>query len=125
MNNQALGQSGEEWACAYLLKKGYVILERNFCNKLGEIDLIAKDGQIICFIEVKTRISNKYGEPFLAVNWFKQRKMIKLALSYLKFRFHTVEIPARFDVISIYLAPSQEASIHHIENAFDLSYISN
>ncbi len=125
MNNKILGNYGEDYTCEYLQNKGYRIIERNFRNKLGEIDLIAKDGKVICFIEVKTRESLQYGAPFEAVHLAKQRKMARVALSYLKYRFNTVDILSRFDVISIYRPPQGQPTIEHIKNAFDLTYLSH
>ena len=125
MNNQSLGKLGEEYTCKYLQDKGYKILERNFRNKLGEIDLIAQEGKVICFIEVKTRKSHKYGAPFEAVHSTKQHKMVRIALSYLKYKFHSVEILSRFDVISINFNPAQQPIITHIVSAFDLTYLSH
>ena len=125
MSTQSLGSYGEERALRYLQEKDYKILEKNFRNKLGEIDLIARDGPTICFIEVKTRKSLHYGAPYEAVSPFKCRKMVQLALSYLKYRFHTVDILSRFDVISIYQPCQGEPIIEHIVNAFDLTYLSH
>ncbi len=124
MRNQSLGQMGEVLACQYLLGKGYMILDKNFRNKLGEIDLVAKDGKTICFIEIKTRRSSEYGEPFLAVNSTKQHKMVQLALSYLKYKFRSTEVLSRFDVISIHFK-QEEPILNHLVNAFDLSYLSH
>jgi putative endonuclease len=125
MSNQSLGRLGEECAVEYLKNKGYQILDSNFRNKLGEIDLIAKDGKVISFIEVKTRKSNQFGAPFEAVHSTKQYKMVRLALSYLKYKFHSVEILCRFDVISIHFDSSNKPIIQHIQNAFDLTYLSH
>ena len=125
MNNKTLGSYGEEHACKYLQNKGYTILERNFRNKLGEIDLIAQDAKVTCFIEVKTRKSLHYGAPFEAVHSTKQHKMVQMALSYLKYRFRTIDVLSRFDVISIYRTPQDQFIVEHIINAFDLSYLSH
>ncbi|MEI7999126.1 MAG: YraN family protein [Candidatus Omnitrophota bacterium] len=125
MNNRLLGSYGEEHAKEYLLAKGYKILERNFRNKLGEIDLIVKDGSMVCFIEVKTRISLHYGAPFESVNSTKQLKIVQVALSYLKLKYHTTDVLSRFDVVSIYRNPKGKPIIEHIVNAFDLTYLSH
>ncbi len=125
MSTKVLGNYGEEYACRYLQDKGYKILERNFRNKLGEIDLIAQDAQTICFIEVKTRKSLHCGQPYESVHPYKQRKMAKVALSYLKYRYRTVEILSRFDVISIYYPAEGAPKVEHIVNAFDLTYLSH
>ena len=125
MNNKILGQLGEDITSKYLQERGYKILERNFRNKLGEIDLIAQDGKMICFIEVKTRKSLTYGAPFEAVHSTKQVKMVRMALSYLKYKFRTIDVLSRFDVISIYQAPQGSPIVEHIINAFDLTYLSH
>jgi putative endonuclease len=123
--NKELGQYGEEYTCRYLQNKGYQILEKNFRNKIGEIDLIAKDGKIICFIEVKTRKTLQYGAPFEAVHSTKQHKMVQMALSYLKYKFRTIDVSCRFDVISIYQPSQEQPIVEHLINAFDLSYLSH
>lgn len=106
-----LGKEGEEIAIDYLLSKGYKILEKNFRTSFGEIDIIAKHGDYIVVIEVKTRMSDRFGEPQLSVNRKKQEKLKKLALFYLT-RLGK-DHPVRFDVIAI-----KNSKIEHIENAF-------
>ena len=116
-----LGQWGEGRAAEFLITKGHKILERNYKNKLGEIDLVVSDGKIICFVEVKARRSLAYGQPFESVTRHKQIKISRVALSYLKHRFWTVDIHARFDVVSIVKDNSGQVRIEHIPNAFDLT----
>jgi len=99
-NNKALGKKGEEIALNFLKRKGYKILERNFKNKLGEIDIIARDNRVLCFVEVKTRTSFKFGYPQEAITPTKQRQLNKVALSYLK-QYNLLSKPARFDVVSV------------------------
>jgi len=122
MSNKSLGAYGESLARQYLKDQGYRILEENFRNKLGEIDLIAQDGKIVCFIEVKTRQSVDQGQPFEAVNPWKIRKLSQLATYYLKQKFHTLEILSRFDVISILQDKAGSHKIQHIKNAFESAY---
>jgi putative endonuclease len=122
MSNKIVGREGESLACEYLKAQGYKILEQNFHNKLGEIDLIAQDGQIICFVEVKTRRSLNQGQPYEAVNPFKMRKLSLMATSYLKYKYRSLEIPSRFDVISIVQDKTGSPRIQHIKNAFDSMY---
>lgn len=125
MNIKSLGNFGEQEACQYLQGKGYQIVDKNFRNKLGEIDLIAKDRDTLCFIEVKTRKSLSYGAPYESVHLGKRRKMIQVALSYLKFKFHTIDVLSRFDVISIYQDNHGQIRLEHLVNAFDLSFLNN
>jgi len=122
MSNKTLGSYGESLAREYLKSIGYQILEENFRNKLGEIDLIAQDGKMICFVEVKTRQSLEQGQPYEAINYWKIRKLSQMATFYLKHKFHSLEIPSRFDVISIVHDKTSSPSIQHIKNAFDAVY---
>ncbi len=124
MHNKSLGRHGEEMARRYLLDKGYKILEMNFRNRIGEIDLIAQDGRCIIFVEVKTRRSTQQGMPIEAVHYFKRRKIVQVALCYLKYKFHSINILCRFDVICIQEGPHADLEITHIPNAFDLTYLS-
>lgn len=94
-----LGERGEGVAVKFLKDKGYRIIERNYKTGIGEIDIIAFEGDTLVFIEVKTRESLQYGQPFESVNKHKRRKIANVALSYLK-RFE--DLPqCRFDVVSI------------------------
>lgn len=120
-----LGRQGEEEACRYLIQQGYHLIEKNYRNNIGEIDLIMKEGSSLCFIEVKTRTHLYYGAPWEAVHLSKQRKIVLVALSYVKFRFRTVSLPMRFDVVSVYKPLIGEIKIVHLKNAFDLSYLSH
>jgi putative endonuclease len=95
-----LGEKGEGVAVKFLRKKGYKIIAQNFKTRIGEIDIIARDGEMLAFIEVKTRESIEYGQPFEAVNRFKKKKIVNVALLYLK-RLKEIP-PCRFDVVSIY-----------------------
>jgi len=122
MTNKSFGSYGESLAKKYLLSQGYHILEENFRTKIGEIDIIAKDGQTICFIEVKTRKSLQQGQPFEAVHPWKMKKLSQLAFFYLKSKFHSIDIPARFDVVSIVQKPDGISEIQLIKNAFDGIY---
>ena len=121
MDTKSLGRYGEELAVRFLERKGCWLLERNFKNKLGEIDLIVRDGGVICFVEVKTRRSLSCGRPQESVHWHKQRKIIRIALSYLQFKFRSSDVLSRFDIISIYQDPAGQDPIEHIVNAFYIS----
>ena len=78
------GAIAEDFAVSFLSKKGYKILDRNFRSKFGEIDIIALHGNVLVFVEVKSRRSDKFGVPQLAVGAKKQEKLSKIALYYLK-----------------------------------------
>lgn len=112
-NKRQTGTSYEIKAEEYLMQKGYRILERNFRNRSGEIDIIAKDGECFCFIEVKYRTTNDYGNPLEAVNMRKQNQIRKVANYYLMKNKLSEWTPCRFDVIGFL---GEEMT--HIENAF-------
>jgi putative endonuclease len=112
-----LGAKGENIASDYLRKKGYLIVHRNYKTPFGEMDIIAKDGGTIVFVEVKTRTSDSFGAPEEAVHAKKREKIRKIALHYLSRA--KVEAPSRFDVISIMLNDGRK-EIEHIVDAFEV-----
>jgi putative endonuclease len=100
MNKREKGAGGEELAARYLQKLGYKIIERNFTTRMGEIDIVAKDGDCWVFVEVKTRENAFYGLPRESVEKRKQRKYSLLATYYIK-QHKLSGQPARFDVVDI------------------------
>jgi putative endonuclease len=112
-----VGKTGEALAAAYLKKQGYRILARNFRDKLGEIDIIAKEKNVVCFVEVRTRQKARSHEDALAsVDIFKQKKLSRLAMDFLK-KNNFTDGKARFDVVAVSLK-DQEKPILLIKNAF-------
>jgi putative endonuclease len=118
-DNLDFGRSAEEAAARFLKGKGYKILFRNYKTRLGEIDIIAKDKDVFCFIEVKARRSEKFGLPQEAVSGFKIRQISKSALVFLKDK-DLLNKAARFDVVAIGYCDEQP-SIELFKNAFELS----
>jgi putative endonuclease len=116
--NIYLGKSGEDTALNFLKENGYKILVKNYKTKLGEVDIIAYDKNTLCFIEVKTRDSLRFGSPQEAVSHFKQRQISKVALQFLK-RNNLLNKKARFDVVSVVYAEDKPA-FDLIKNAFEL-----
>ncbi len=114
----ATGKTGEELAAALLKDKGYKILARNYKTKLGEIDIIASDRDTFCFVEVKTRHSDRFGLPQEAVPAFQQRQISTAALTYLK-ENNLLDKKARFDVISV-IYSQDNPRLDLIKNAFEL-----
>jgi len=96
-----LGRKGEDISVKFLKKQGYKIMERNYRCSLGEIDIVAKDKNILCFVEVKTRKTKEYGLPEEAIDEHKQKKLAKVALVYLKEK-KIYKQDLRFDVVSVY-----------------------
>jgi putative endonuclease len=115
-HQQKIGQSGEKAAAAFLKQKGYILLEQNYRTKTSEIDIIAKDKDCICFVEVKTRTSLKKGLPRESVHYAKQQKLISGASFYLK-ENKLFDHRVRFDVVEIIITNNKlETTL--IKNAF-------
>ena len=95
-----LGIVGENIACAELLQRGYAILERRYRTRYGEIDIIARDGDVTVFVEVKTRTGNDFGDGAEAVTPWKQRRIAKMAVDFLA-RHRLNDRPCRFDVVAV------------------------
>ena len=114
-DSHELGKRGENLAVEYLIKLGYQILERNWRSGHKEIDIIAMKGDTLVAVEVKTRKSNTFGEPDIAVGVMKQRMLAWAADAYVRYRNLDVEV--RFDVISI-IINEQGEHLEHIEDAF-------
>ena len=110
-----LGKIGEELAVNYLINKGYQILERNWRSGHKEIDIIALDGDTLVAVEVKTRKSNTFGEPDIAVGVMKQKMLIWAADAYVRYR--NLDVDVRFDIISIVFT-DKDKHLEHIEDAF-------
>ena len=117
MNNIEKGKAGEKIAKDYLDKNGYRVIETNYRNRLGEIDIIAFYNDILVFIEVKSRTNINYGYAYEAVNYKKQRKIINTSLVYIKVK-NFDKFQLRYDIIEVYM--TNRLSVNHIENAFCL-----
>ena len=137
VNKRAAGADKEQLAARYLVDNGYTVLERNFRNKTGEIDIIAKKEELFLvskasewkyienvwkkhkeerdteFVEVKYRSNNKYGYAVEAVNYRKKQIIRHVAQFYMATRYKSCDIPCRFDVIGI-----DGETVTHIKNAF-------
>ena len=115
MNRRGFGAEGEQAARDFLARKGAKILEMNYRRPTGEIDIIARQGGRILFVEVKRRSSLRYGRPAEAVNPAKRAHILRTALLYLQ-ENGLEDVAVRFDVIEV--LPGE---IRHIEDAFDAS----
>jgi putative endonuclease len=114
------GQAGESAAEEYLRRKGYRILARNLRSSLGELDLVAEDGQVLVFVEVKARRTDAFGGAIHAVHHRKQEKLIRLAAQYLA-RHHIKDRLCRFDVVLLQGPKAVAPHIEHIQHAFEVS----
>ena len=109
------GKQSEREAKEYLIGKGYDILETNWIKRKKEIDIIAKQNDVLVIVEVKSRKTDFFGEPYLAVNKKKRKHLIEATNAYVKKNDLSYDI--RFDIISI-LQTETSMKINHIENAF-------
>ena len=116
----ALGKTGEDLACHELERRGYAIVARRYRRRGGELDIIARDGGTVVFVEVKTRHDQAFGQAAEAVGFVKRRRMAQLAMEYV-LRHHLTKCPCRFDVVSIHF-DQERPVIEVFKNAFDLSW---
>ena len=116
---RSFGQEGEAAAEQYLRHKGYRIVARNLRSPLGELDLVAEDGRVLVFVEVKARRTGAFGGAIHAVHQRKQEKLIQLAALYLA-RRHINDRLCRFDVVLLQGVGDGPAQIEHIQNAFEV-----
>jgi len=114
-NHIDLGKKGEDIAVAHLEAKGFKILERNWRLGKEEIDIIARDGNFVVIVEVKTRTSNTFAEPEAAVTRSKQRILVRTANAYVNYRRQYGEV--RFDIITVLIREEGE-DVNHIVDAF-------
>lgn len=97
---QFLGKAGEDLACGELSRRGYVILERRYRTKYGEIDIIAREKATLVFVEVKARAGDEYGGGGAAVTPWKQQRIVRMAIDFLS-RRRLLDHPCRFDVVTV------------------------
>ena len=109
-----LGKWGEDLAADYLQRKGYTIIERDWKSGKRDLDIIAQDGNVIVFVEVKTRRNRLYGEPEESVDYHKLQNLQQAISHYLKFKHIRQEI--RFDIISIVGTVETDPDIQHIQD---------
>ena len=115
-----LGDRGENVAARYLRNNGFTIITRNFRCELGEIDIVARDGRTLVFVEVKTR-SYDDPTPEEQVNSNKQHQVTKAAKYYLS-RYGTPQPPSRFDVVAVVWPNGRDPQIRHTQNAFEATF---
>ncbi len=117
------GIDGERAAFFYLRRKGYSVVARRWSagNLPGDIDLVAWDGPMLCFVEVKTRTARDMTPAEVAVDAHKRNILRRLARRYVRQVARETPPQARFDVISVYLVPGKEREVQHFENAFGWS----
>ncbi|MDO5717261.1 MAG: YraN family protein [Tissierellia bacterium] len=116
--NKKTGDIGEDLALEFLEQKGLYVLERNYRNYVGEIDIVAMDEEYLVFIEVKTRLSDRFGMPNEAVDDRKKRKIYDTSAIYIAEK-NCTDLDVRYDIVEV-LRENGKFSIHHIVNAFSV-----
>lgn len=116
------GKIGEEAVCRYLAERGYEILARNFRVRGGEIDIIVRQGEVMAFVEVKTRMPGSLESGFAAVGKAKQRRIIRAGYCYCaKQGIHDTAYYFRYDIAEVICQDGRVLNIDYLENAFDES----
>ena len=115
-----LGKWGEELAADLLERKGMRILERDWRSGHRDIDIVALTADELVFVEVKTRESNAFGEPWKSVDWRKRKNILASIYQYIRSR--RIDMPFRFDIVSVILSNPEQPQIEHIENVQLVSF---
>jgi putative endonuclease len=113
-----VGKSGEELACRELQRRGYAIIARRYRRRGGELDIVARDGPTIVFVEVKARQDREFGAAEESVGFVKRRRIVRLAQQFVV-EYRLAECPCRFDVVAIHFGAGRP-EIEVFQNAFDL-----
>ena len=120
-HRQSLGKLGENLACDALARRGYAIIARRYRTRLGEIDIIARDGDTTVFVEVKTRAGDDFGGAAVAVTAWKRRRVTLMAMDYVA-RHRLEHTPCRFDVVTIDVIDGKPPRVEIYEHAFESTY---
>ncbi len=118
---QSLGKLGENLACAALAGRGYAILATRYRTRIGEIDIVARDGDTTVFVEVKSRVGDEFGGAAAAVTTSKQRKVALMAMDYVA-RHRLENTPCRFDVVTVEVREGRPPQIEIYTHAFESSF---
>ena len=119
MNKRDLGTFYENIAAEYIKNHGGRIIKRNFRVRQGEIDIIAKDGDYLCFVEVKYRSKDDYGNPLDAVGYAKQRTICKVSEMYINMTGADFDAPIRYDVIAVHTSDDGMYSVSWLKDAYE------
>jgi putative endonuclease len=114
---QSFGKTGEDLACEELERRGYAILARRYRSRFGEIDIVARCGPVIVFVEVKARAGDEFGGSAAAVTPWKQRRIAQMAVDYIA-RHSLHNEPCRFDVVTVDVKGNRPGIVVYV-NAFD------
>ncbi len=115
----AFGKRGEDVACEELQRRGYEILDRRYRTRCGELDIIARDGGVIVFVEVKARSSRRFGAPLESITWKKRQRLSQMAASYL-FEKRLGHAPCRFDTVGVMETVGAGPVVEVVRGAFEI-----
>lgn len=118
---QALGMLGEDLACEELRRRGYAILDRRFRTRSGELDIVARDGRVIVFVEVRARSDGRFGSAFESITWQKRHRLSRMASSYLFLKRLPEHADCRFDVVSVTGRMPGPFQVDVLQNAFEIA----
>ena len=116
---QERGRRAEQLACAFLQRRGLELLERNFRRRLGEIDLVLRDGGTLVIVEVRTRSRQDYGGAAASIDGWKRRRLVRAAQQLLQQRRELAQMPSRFDVVIVHEIEGPEPRMEWIRHAFE------
>lgn len=117
-NNRALGDQAENLALRYLTEHGLVLVQRNFACRLGELDLVMRDGRYLVVVEVRYRSNRSYVAAQLTIDWRKQKKIVRTAAMFLAWHQEFATMPMRFDVVGVDVDSNNDTSISWTRDAF-------
>jgi putative endonuclease len=117
VSGKPLGDRGEELAARHLESRGWIIVSRNFRMGRKEIDLVARRGEVVAFVEVKTRAGTGYGHPLEAITWKKRREIQQVALAWIDRHGRDGET-YRFDAVAVHVHAGAAPRIEHVEDAW-------
>ncbi len=117
MHRHHLGKRGEDLACRELRRRGYEIFDRRYRTRIGELDIVARDGDTLVFVEVKTRATESFGSAFDAITRSKRRVIVQMACDYLT-RRRSWHGPCRFDVVAVTIPDDGRPRISIVAGAF-------
>jgi putative endonuclease len=115
------GERAERLACRELRRRGYEIVARRFRTRLGEIDIVAREGPVLVFVEVKARRGAGFGSPLEALTWWKRRRLLAMARQYLASCGGLADQPCRFDVVGIVLGRGGRPQVELVRDAFRIA----
>ena len=117
MATKPLGDRGERLAAEHLERAGWIIVDRNFRMGRKEIDLVARRGEVVAFVEVKTRAGLGYGHPLEAITWRKRREIHQVATAWIERHGRPGEV-YRFDAVAVRLGAGGSPELEHVEDAW-------